>query len=210
MCFVTVVTENNFLLESLATCHDAHTNLVMYFTVKAAFTNYKDQFNLTEKLIFPVLNNKTTLEHTLPIFLNNTRFDETLSLALQTLKEYISQFKQKKEIFDLKRKRHDIDIESPNKKFFTNNLIVDIFIFTVAIISAITTLIILYLLCKHNKLRTLVASLALQQVKEVSASATKQYTNNACNCTSQFYIILALSISIIRLVIFAMFQVRRI
>ena len=84
------------------------------------------------------------------------------------------------------------------------------FIFTVAIILAITTLIILYLLCKHNKLRALVASLALQHIKEVSATVMKQDTNNACDCTSQFYIILALSISIIGLVIFAILQVRRI
>ena len=135
-----------------------------------------------------------------------------LSSAPQTLKEYISQYKQKKEIFDLKE-RHDIgdiDIEFPNKKVFSNNLIVDIFVFTVAIISAMTTLIILYLLCKNNTLRELVASLALQQVKEVSATATKQDTNHACDCMSQFYIILALSISIIRLVIFAILQVRRI
>ena len=53
---------------------------------------------------------------------------------------------------------------------------------------------------------TLVASIALQQVKKVSA----QDINNACNCTTQFYIILALSISIIGLVIFAILQVRRI
>ena len=46
--------------------------------------------------------------------------------------------------------------------------------------------------------------------QEVSASATKQDTNNACHCTPQFYIILALSISIIGLVIFAILQVRRI
>ena len=108
------------------------------------------------------------------------------------------------------KERHDIDIESPNKNSFTNYLIVDIFVFTVAIIAATATLIILYLLCRHNKLRTLVASLALQQVKVVSTSATKQDTCNACNCTPQFYIILALSISIIRLVIIAMLQVRRI
>ena len=108
------------------------------------------------------------------------------------------------------KERHDTDIESPNKYFFTNNLIVDIFIFTVAIILAIPTLIILYLLCKHNKWKTLVTSLALQQVKEVSTSATKQDTDNACSCTTQFYIILFLSISIIRSVIFAILQVRRI
>ena len=163
------------------------------------------------------------MEHTLPIFLNGTRFDKTLLSAPQT------QYKKKKEIFIENKyaftllntlphnmtekyraptggsilylkERHDnddIDIESPNKNFFTNNLIVDIFIFTVAIISAITTLIISYLLCKHNKLRTLVASLVLQQVKEVHASTIKQNINNACDCTTQFIIILDLSISII-------------
>ena len=53
-------------------------------------------------------------------------------------------------------------------------------------------------------------SLALQQVKEVSTSATKQENNNTCYCTPQFYIILALSITIIGLVIFTLLQVRRI
>ena len=64
-------------------------------------------------------------------------------------------------------------------------------------------MIILNLLCKHNKLSILVASPVLQQIKEVDTSAMKQDTNNACDCTPQFYIILALSISIIGSVIFA-------
>ena len=59
-------------------------------------------------------------------------------------------------------------------------------------------------------MRALVACLALQQIKEVSTTAMKQDTNNACDCTSQFYIILALNISITRLIIFAILQVRRI
>ena len=72
-------------------------------------------------------------------------------------------------------------------------------------------MIIIYVLCKHNKLRTLVASLALQQVKEVSPSTTKKQDENyTCDCTSQFYIILALGITIIGLVIFMKLQVRRI
>ena len=75
---------------------------------------------------------------------------------------------------------------------------------------AIATIIILYLLCKHNKLRTLVASLVPQQVKEVGTSVMKHDTNNACKCTPQFYIILALSASIFGLVIFAILQARRI
>ena len=54
-------------------------------------------------------------------------------------------------------------------------------------------------------------SLALQQVKEVSASTTqKEDDNYMCDCTSQFYIILALSIAKIGLVIFVVLQVRRI
>ena len=209
LCNSGIEAENIFLLESLAAYHDADTNLIMYFTGNTVFVNYIDQFNLTEKLTFPILTNKTTSEYTLPIFLNDTRSDESLSSAPQTLKEYISQYKKKKEIFDLKES-HDINIEPLNKNFFTNNLIVDIFVFTAAIILAISTMIILYMLCKHNTLITLVASLVLQQVKEVGTLTVKQDTNNACNHTPQFYIILALSVSIFSLVIFAILQVRRI
>ena len=50
----------------------------------------------------------------------------------------------------------------------------------------------------------------LQQVKEIGASAGKHDTNNACNCTPQFYIILALGVSIFGLVFFAILQARRI
>ena len=72
-------------------------------------------------------------------------------------------------------------------------------------------MIIIYNVCKHNKLRTLVASLALQQVKAVITIVTKKEgKDHMCKCTSQFYIILALSITIIGLVIFMILQVRRI
>ena len=112
------------------------------------------------------------------------------------------------------KERHDIDgldLETSNKKFFTNNIIVDIFVSIIAIVSVITTMVIIYALCKHNKLRTLVVSLALQQVREVSASATKKEDiNYASHCTSQFYIVLALSIAIKGLVISMILQVRRI
>ena len=89
LCNCGIEAENNFILESLAMCHDANTNLVMYFTVNTAFTNYIDQFNFTKDLKFPILTNETTSEYTLPIFLNNNRFDDSLFTAPQTLKEYI-------------------------------------------------------------------------------------------------------------------------
>ena len=111
------------------------------------------------------------------------------------------------------KERHDIDelyLETPYKNFFTNNIIMDIFVFIIAILSGITTTIIIYVLCNHNKLRTLVVSLALQQVREVSISTTeKEDKSYMCDCTSQFYLMLVLSITIIGLVTFMILQIRR-
>ena len=104
LCNCRIEAENSFLLESLAACHDGNWKLVMYFTVNIAFTNYINQFNLMEELEGPILTNKTTLEYTLPIFLNKSTFDDTLLSALLTLKEYINQYKHDSEIFDLKEK----------------------------------------------------------------------------------------------------------
>ena len=120
---------NYFLLESLAACHNAESNLIMYFTVHTAFVTYMDQFNITETLPFPILINKSRFEHTLPTFLNNMRFNTELLSAPQMLKDYILQYNQKKEIFDLQERHDTMNIESPNKNFFTNNLIVDISVF---------------------------------------------------------------------------------
>ena len=47
----------------IAAYHDTDTNLVMYVAVNMAFVNYIDQFNLTEKLPFQILANKTTSDH---------------------------------------------------------------------------------------------------------------------------------------------------
>ena len=71
----------------------------MYFTVNLAFTNYINQFNLTEVLEAPKVTNKTTLEFTLPIFLNKTTIDDTLFSAPLTLKEYVNQYKHDPEVF---------------------------------------------------------------------------------------------------------------
>ena len=41
-CNCGIEVENNFILESLAMCHNANTNVVIYFTVNTSFTNYID------------------------------------------------------------------------------------------------------------------------------------------------------------------------
>ena len=89
----------------------------MYFTINIAFTNYINGFNILEELEAPILTNKTISEYTLPVFLNQCMFDDTLLSVPLTLKEYINQYKHDTEIFDLKE-RHDIDeldIEFVNK-----------------------------------------------------------------------------------------------
>ena len=163
-----------------------------------------------EELEAPIITNKTTSEFTLPIFLNNTTIDDTLFLAPLTLKEYVNQYKHDLEIFDLKE-RHDIEEiekENANKNFF-NSQVVKIFKFVVAIILIVATVVKIYAICKHNKLRALVTSLALQQVREVKAEDIEN-ENHKCEYIAQFYIIFAFSIVIICLIIFAILRVRRV
>ena len=94
-----------------------------------------------------------------------------------------------------------------NKNFFSNNHIVDVFLFITAVISLLVTNLALYLLCKHKKLKTLVASLALQQVKEVGAVTTQEEVTTECNI--QNYIILVLTVTILGLVMFAVLHLRK-
>ena len=136
-------------------------------------------------------------------------FDSEILTVPRTLKDFIHQYNHRKEIFDLEEGHHNTDINLPNKNFFSSNFIVDIFLFITAIISQLVTTLAKYLLCKHNKLRMLVISLALQQIKEVGKVTTKEEVTTACTCKIQFYIILALGILIFGPVIFAVLPSRK-
>ena len=86
--------ENNFLLESLATCYDVNAKVVMDFMVNTAFVNYQHQIdNLTESHKLPILKNTTTFEQILPISLNISKFDTSLLMATNTPKDFIHQYK---------------------------------------------------------------------------------------------------------------------
>ena len=67
LCNCGIEAENNFLLEPLAMCQDSNTNLKL-----------------------PILINKTTSEYTLPLFLNNSKFDDSLLITPQMLKGCIA------------------------------------------------------------------------------------------------------------------------
>ena len=167
MCNCSIEADNHYCLESLAACDDSNSKLTMYFTINTAFANYLDMFpNLTDSIQFPLVKNRTTYKQALPINLNITGFDKMLLSTPTNLKGFINSYTKNKEIFDL-QERHETMILNANKNFFSNNHIVDIFAFITTIISLISTTLTIYLLCKHKKIRLLIASLVLHQVKEV-------------------------------------------
>ena len=190
LCTCSIEVENHFCLESLAACQGISSKLVMYFTVNTAF-NYLDQFpNLTEFLEFPIIKNKVTFEWNLPISLNISKFDSTLLTTLSNLKDFIHWYTHDKEIFDLEE-RHDSTELITNKKFISENYIIDIFLFITVIISLLATTLTVYLLCKHKKLRTLMVSLFPHQVNEVGTVTQKEINTE---CKTLTYISLALTI----------------
>ena len=190
LCNCSIEADNHHLLESLVACDDRNSKLTMYFMINTAFANYLDMFpNLTESIQFLLVKNRTTYEQILPTNLNIIGFDKTLLNAPTNLKDFIKSYTKNKEIFDL-QERHETMILNSNKNFFSNNHIVDIFVFISAIISLISTALTIYLPCKHKKIRALIASLVLHQVKEVGAISGE--TNSECMTLAYIEIILTI------------------
>ena len=77
------------------------------------------------------------------------------------------------------QERHNMELNT-NKNFFSDNYIVDILMFISAVVSLLATILTIYLLFKHKKLQTLIASLVLHQVKEVVAEVTQKEINSKC------------------------------
>ena len=73
LCNCRIEAEDNFLLESIATCTGKQSDLVMYFTVNIIFMHYFD--SLTNKLDVHILQNWTMHEQVLPISLQMFDFD---------------------------------------------------------------------------------------------------------------------------------------
>ena len=133
MCNCSIEADNHYLIESLAACDNANSKLTMYFMVNTAFVNYLDMFpNLTEPLEFLVIKNRTTYEQMLPISLDISRFDKTLQTAPTNLKDFMYSYAKHKENFDL-QERYENTISNTSKNFFSDNYIMDIFMFISAI-----------------------------------------------------------------------------
>ena len=180
----------------------------MYFTINMAFTNYLNMLpNLTDSL--PLIKDKTEYEQPLPINLSIPDFDNSLKHAPTSLKNFMHIYANNKEIFDLKQ-RHASTVESlnnSNKNFFSNNYMVDIFVFASSIISIISTILVIYLFCKHKHIRTLVTSLILHKIKEVEANSSSERTNSECKTLA--YIGITLTVLILIIVTFLHYRESR-
>ena len=119
LCNCGIEVEDNFLLESLAACHGKQLAMTMYFTVNTAFMHYFD--SLTNNLENYILQNWTMHEQVLPILCIIFNFDSKLLEATKTLKEFVHQYQQMKQILDIKENHDKI------KHSFLDNYIMDIF-----------------------------------------------------------------------------------
>ena len=169
----------HYPLESIAACDNIDSKLIMYFTFNMAFVNYLDMFpNLTNA--FQLIKDRTMYKQPFPINSSIPDFDRSLLHAPTSLKNFVQEYTKDKEIFDLEE-RHVSTIKSlnhSNKNFFSNNYIVDIFMFASSVISLIPTTLIVYLFCKHNQIRTLMTSLILHKIKNIEASSNE--TSSEC------------------------------
>ena len=179
LCNCGIEADSHHLLESLATC-DSKQSKLMYFTINLAFSNYLELMpNMTEH---QTLNrDKMLREQPLPVYINISCYDTTLTDRTTKLKEFIHNYicsNNAKEIFDLQG-RHTRYTFPPNKNFFLNK-IMNIFTFTSSIISIITITLVIYLFCKHKHIGTIVASLLLYKARDVEARTTIKIDDSEC------------------------------
>ena len=112
LCNCSIEVDNQYLLESITTCDNKDSKLVMYFTINMAFANYLDIFpNLTDS--FQLIIDRTTYEQPLPINLSIPNFDRSLLYVPTNLKCFMHNYAKNKEIFDLKG-RHVSAVEQLN------------------------------------------------------------------------------------------------
>ena len=190
LCNCGIEADNHYLLEFLAACDNKAHNLVMFFIINMAFTNYLDMLpNLT---IPSLIRDRTTYEQPLPVNLTFPAFDSSLKGAPTKLKNFMHNYAKHKEIFNFKQR--DVSpvesLNNSNKNFFSNNYIVGIFVFMFSIISLVSTTLVIYLFCKHKHIKTLVASFIQHKIKEVEANSNSEEISSRCRTLTYVGIIL--------------------
>ena len=121
----------------------------MYFLANMAFLNYFE--GLIDSLEVPFLHYVTMQEHILPISLESDDFDKELLAAPETLRELVENYKRKKLNFDKQHETLKPEDDLVIETSIFNHLASKIFIFVMAVISLIVTLIVIMLILKEKK-----------------------------------------------------------
>ena len=80
-----------------------------------------------------------------------------------------NQIKLRKEIFQLHQKPQNRDLERAKKNFFLGIYKVHIFLFVTATFAILLTFVVIFIICSQTKLKTLLYSPELQQIKGINA-----------------------------------------
>ena len=106
------------------------------------------------------------------------------------------------------------DLRNTKKSFFLGNHEVHIFLFVNVIILLIVPMDVLFTICKDRKLKSLVSSIAVQQIKEMGVVTKQEQASEkcvmGCTCKHQWYRICMLTISLLAVFGFIVFNVRKI
>ena len=95
------------------------------------------------------------------------------------------QYQNKRNILDKKEQDLEITKETSKFKSFLNSFLVDILLFTAALVTMIIMLVIIYIIYGQSKLKALVANIVMQCIKGVEAT---DVNDMLCMCKTQWYI----------------------
>ena len=189
-------------MKSLAACgENSSQKLEMYFTVNLGFLDHIE--DLTETVIdTPINRNWMHEKQPLPISLESFEINSSLLHAPKTLKDYIKQYQEHSKKLHLHKNN-----DNTNSKFktFISSFIADIIGFSAALLTVLITLIIIYIVTGHSKLKTLVANMALQCIETVEVAALNPHHIICGNCLVR----ILMSINLAILILMALAKLRK-
>ena len=107
-----------------------------------------------------------------------------------------------------KREQKEIEEAKISSKFgsFLNSFLVDVLLFTAALITIIIALIVIHMVCGQSKLKALVANIALQHTKAIEAADS---VTRYCICEPNWYIVGLLLIILLGITYLVMNKIRK-
>ena len=180
--------------------------LETFFTVNLAFLDHLE--DLTEVFDTPIDKNWMHDKQILPISLESFEINSSLLQAPKTLKDYIKQFQEYIKKLQVNMPHHNTKSNFKGFKGFISSFIADIVGFGAALLTIITTLVVIYIVTGHSKLKTLVTNIALQCIKTVEAAAL--YPNHIICENGLVRILMIINLMIVTLMAFVKLRKSRI